>query len=107
MIQKGDKPTNQWHENKQWRTVSGKDEEYAYVEYVEYSITLIQFIGYGIVFAWLVYVYTFQQFHGGHIINLDYTILLKKEVAKTWGEPQSIERYQFLRNFCVIAINSA
>ena len=71
--------------------MSSADEEYAYVEYVEYSITLIQFIGYGIVFAWLVYVYTFQQFHGGHIINLDYTILLKKEVAKAKKERKDAE----------------
>ena len=71
--------------------MSSADEEYAYVEYVEYSITLIQFIGYGIVFAWLVYVYTFQQFHGGHIINLDYTILLKKEVAKVKKERKDAE----------------
>lgn len=67
------------------------DEQYAYVEYVEYSITIAQFIGYGIVVAWLVYVYTFQQFHGGHIINLDYTILLKKEVAKAKKERKDAE----------------
>ena len=67
------------------------DEQYEYVEYVEYLITLAQFIGYGIVVAWLVYVYTFQQFHGGHIINLDYTSLLKKEVAKAKKERKDAE----------------
>ena len=71
--------------------MSSGDEQYAYVEYVEYLLTITQFIGYGVVVAWLVYVYTFQHFHGGHIINLDYTILLKEEVAKAKKERKDAE----------------
>ena len=71
--------------------MSAAEEQYAYVVNVEYSITLLQFIGYGIVVVWLVYVYTFQQFHGGHIITLNYTPLLKKEVAKTKRERKLAE----------------
>ena len=71
--------------------MSAADEQYAYVENVEYLITLLQFVGYGLIVAWIVYVYTFQHFHGGHIINLDYTILLKKEVEKIKKERKKAE----------------
>ena len=33
----------------------------------------------------------FNIFHGGHIINLDYTILLKKEVEKIKKERKNAE----------------
>lgn len=71
--------------------MSAVEAEYAYVESVEQLFTLLQFIGLGVVVAWLVYVYTFQHFHRGHIIQLDYTTLLKKEVAKVKKERKDAE----------------
>lgn len=71
--------------------MSAVEAEYAYVESVEQLFTLLQLIGLGVVAAWLVYVYTFQHFHRGHIIQLDYTTLLKKEVAKVKKERKDAE----------------
>jgi hypothetical protein len=37
----------------------------------------------GVVCVWAIYVNTFQQFHGGHIVETDYNTLLKAEVNKS------------------------
>ncbi len=71
--------------------MSAEEAQYAYVESIEQLFTLAQFIGLGVVVAWVVYVYTFQHFHRGHVIQLDYTTLLKKEVAKVKKERKDAE----------------
>ena len=71
--------------------MSAEEAHYAYVESIERLFSLAQFIGLGVVAAWVVYVYTFQHFHRGHVIQLDYTTLLKKEVAKVKKERKDAE----------------
>ena len=44
--------------------------------------SLLNIYVFGLVCVWALYVWTFHQFHGGHIVLLDYTPLLKKEVQK-------------------------
>ena len=44
--------------------------------------SLLNLTALGVVCAWAFYVWTFQQFHGGHIVEAEYHTLLKTEVKK-------------------------